>query len=1488
MADNTQVVDSSNVSQEPVGKVFIVYGTAKVISTDGTTKALAPNSPIFAQDRIITESDGRLSIIFDDPANPQLNLGRMSDIIIDEDVYNTATEDLAEVTGEVEEVQEAILSEGFDPTTELPAPAAGDAGGASDGGGHPIASFASTGESVTPTSGAETAGVTNDFLDPVPGIFTPQLASVVTQPPPLGIPDIAEIEESAESPVTGNLLDNDFSVLNPLSVVSVEVDGTSFVIPKNGSITQTTDLGGQITIYSDGTYEYSAPPAVMHDYNDDGVTDPPVQESISYTITNEAGQTGSSVLTINITDTVPIANDDITDQGDENVPISYNVIANDTLGADDVTLTDAIINTGAGTVNFSSDGEVIYNPADGEEGTVIIDYTITDADGDTSQATLTINLAEDSTPTIGPESGTVYEAALSPDGSGVIPPGGSVTATGTLDITTGNDSIDEVRIGGETGVLIPVGGSTGAIAGTEGGELVVTESAGVYTWTYTQTNNTGHDQPINNTAVLDSFELWVKDSDGDPESNTLEITIVDDVPDAIGAGPVDVAEDTPKDINVKVNDIEGADGVDWANADPDQVFVKTQGSKGTAVYNDDGTFTYTPNAGAEGTDSFTYTITDADGDTDSATVTLSIAEDSAPTIGPESGTVYEAALAPDGSGVIPPGGSVTATGTLDITTGNDSIDEVRIGGETGVLVPVGGSTGTIAGTEGGQLVVTESGGVYTWTYTQTNNTGHDQPVNDATVLDSFDLWVKDSDGDPESNTLEITIVDDVPTVETIGDLHFVSEFAGYDNAVGTYELDGNGNPINAQIIIESTNDLVGGSMGTNDQFIGTHNVETKLFIIADGGDISGLGSASIAINSDGTLLINNVATSNNVFYMDSALNADGADHFKDENGDFINSVPPEGGEIHIEDLPISNSDNDFNDVVLRFEKLPVTVDEANLADGTNPDPAALTVEGNLFTGTGAGFLAISIGADYIGSNLTTTSGGNTETIYFDGVASNETTVASEIGDLTVRGDGSWSYTLRENTLTHPDNDPGGVDVISDGDSDRGVDDQVQDTFDFLVTDSDGDTASTQFFVNINDDGPVAGNPQDAILAHEISNTVTGSLNINFGADGPSTIINAIQLSGTTSTDGSGDQTLYVTDNAGNILTSGGSNLVYHPDGNGGLIAKTIDTDEEIFRVTADPASETYTVALNGTIDGAEQSYVDFTTGGVMGGNNDYYDFYTGDDNDNSGLGDIKIHVTGIDANGAPGTVNTSTNGMGVNNNWIDNLQPPNEDGPQDNPDSETMYMTFTDTTPEDPSDPSYNLTAADITVNCFDHLETANWTVFNTNGLQDPNSWTEVNNGSATGIMRSNATFTVDGGVDPVTGQPVIFDAIMLQAGDGDDYRVLEITTYSRSLGEDVNLTYDLQITDGDGDTATSSFDVTFDADGNITGTSADEVISGSSTANTISGGGGEDVIYGGGGNDTIFAQDGEEDIISGGDGMDTVEMDISLDTLIDNPDPIV
>ena len=62
------------------------------------------------------------------------------------------------------------------------------------------------------------------------------------------------------------------------------------------------------------------------------------------------------------------------------------------------------------------------------------------------------------------------------------------------------------------------------------------------------------------------------------------------------------------------------------------VAVTTAAAKGTAVYNGDGTFTYTATAGQEGLDTFQYTITDQDGDTSTATVTVDLGTDSVPSL----------------------------------------------------------------------------------------------------------------------------------------------------------------------------------------------------------------------------------------------------------------------------------------------------------------------------------------------------------------------------------------------------------------------------------------------------------------------------------------------------------------------------------------------------------------------------------------------------------------------------------------------------------------------------------------------------------------------------------------------------------------------------------------------------------------------------------------------------------------------------------------
>jgi len=178
-----------------VGKVQIIHGTVKAQAADGTVRVLQANDPIFANERIITGTDGMIAIAFGDAANTRLDLGRMSDVLIDEDVFSgEAPADLGDAAAEVASIQQALTNENFDPTTDLEAPAAGAA--AADitpaGGSHDYVKFDLTAEELTPVSGAETIGIARGFLDP-------DRIAVEAEEPVIPEPIVAE-EEPEPSP----------------------------------------------------------------------------------------------------------------------------------------------------------------------------------------------------------------------------------------------------------------------------------------------------------------------------------------------------------------------------------------------------------------------------------------------------------------------------------------------------------------------------------------------------------------------------------------------------------------------------------------------------------------------------------------------------------------------------------------------------------------------------------------------------------------------------------------------------------------------------------------------------------------------------------------------------------------------------------------------------------------------------------------------------------------------------------------------------------------------------------------------------------------------------------------------------------------------------------------------------------------------------------------------------------------------------------------
>ena len=443
-----------------------------------------------------------------------------------------------------------------------------------------------------------------------------------------GLPSRGTEPEGSNAEAPSESTSGTINFTAPDGVASVQINGT--VITGAGQVITTATGTLLITGYNPatGTLAYTF---TLTD-NTSGDT---TSQVFTITVTDVDGDSDTRPFTVRIIDDVPTARNDSGTQATENAPVTVNVIGNDTLGADAVNLTTGVALvagslSGTGTLAYNNDGTFTYTPAPGEQGVVTFNYTITDGDGDVSTATVTINLLEDSTPTLrvaGDQE--VNESGLparggEPEGSDSAAP--TETAVGTITVGTGGDSIASLVI---NGVNVTAGGTVTTAFGT----LVVTLSAGVYSYSYTLNDNTL--APTSN----DTFNIVLTDSDGDTASSALVIAIVDDAPtavadtDSVAAGSYaaatgNVITDSEGDGG---KDVQGADGVAVTNV----AGAGGSGGAGTAVnglygvltINADGSYSYVRNAGTPGgvSDVFTYTITDGDGDTSTTTLTIAIA-----------------------------------------------------------------------------------------------------------------------------------------------------------------------------------------------------------------------------------------------------------------------------------------------------------------------------------------------------------------------------------------------------------------------------------------------------------------------------------------------------------------------------------------------------------------------------------------------------------------------------------------------------------------------------------------------------------------------------------------------------------------------------------------------------------------------------------------------------------------------------------------------
>ncbi|WP_421315336.1 retention module-containing protein, partial [Aeromonas veronii] len=201
--------------------------------------------------------------------------------------------------------------------------------------------------------------------------------------------------------------------------------------------------------------------------------------------------------------------------------------------------------TGVGTLIINPDGSYTFTPAPNYDGAVPpVNYQVTDGQ-DTVTSTLVISI----TPVdeaVGLDGLTleggevlVSDANLA---DGLAPNAASLTQSGVFTFNA-PDGVQSLALGNVT--LITNGQSATSfplsIISPLGNVLTITAvtynpvtGAGQVSYSYALGDNENHTRPANDTSLSESFSVVLTDSDGDTASDTLDITILDDIPTLAG------------------------------------------------------------------------------------------------------------------------------------------------------------------------------------------------------------------------------------------------------------------------------------------------------------------------------------------------------------------------------------------------------------------------------------------------------------------------------------------------------------------------------------------------------------------------------------------------------------------------------------------------------------------------------------------------------------------------------------------------------------------------------------------------------------------------------------------------------------------------------------------------------------------------------------------------------------------------------------------
>jgi hypothetical protein len=308
-------------------------------------------------------------------------------------------------------------------------------------------------------------------------------------------------------------------------------------------------------------------------------------DSFTYTIADGNGETDTATVSVTITpvNDDPVVQDDEATVAEDAGATTIDVLENDSDIDGDTIEVDAVTDGSKGTVEITGGGAGLsYNPDTNATGTDTFTYLVTDDNGGTALANVTVTITDSNdTPEADDDAATVAEDA-------------PATA---IPVLAGDVDID--------GDILFINSVT---PGTRGTVAIIGGGAGL---TY---------QPNANANGADTFTYRVSDGAGGLDLATVSITItpVNDPP---------VADDEALTVaeNAATTTVMVLAGDTDVDGDALAIVAKTNGTKGTVTIAPGGNaVTYKPFTAFSGPDSFTYTISDGNGGTDTGHVAVTI------------------------------------------------------------------------------------------------------------------------------------------------------------------------------------------------------------------------------------------------------------------------------------------------------------------------------------------------------------------------------------------------------------------------------------------------------------------------------------------------------------------------------------------------------------------------------------------------------------------------------------------------------------------------------------------------------------------------------------------------------------------------------------------------------------------------------------------------------------------------------------------------